>query len=42
MADHWRSKADEVRRELETDAWIGPAVALGFALAIIGLALWIK
>ena len=39
MADHWRSKADEVRRDLTSDAWVGPAIALGFAMAVIALAL---
>lgn len=40
MADHWRSKADEVRRDLTSDAWVGPAVALVFALILVGLAMW--
>lgn len=39
MADHWRSKGDEVRRGLMSDAWHGPAIALLFALAVIWIAL---
>jgi hypothetical protein len=42
MADHWRSKFDEVRRYLESDAWLGPAIALVFAIAVIILALVIR
>lgn len=44
MADHWRgpNKDGDPTRDLLTDVWIGPAVALLFALAVIGLAMWLR
>ncbi|HEV8293039.1 MAG TPA: hypothetical protein VGP94_13985 [Tepidisphaeraceae bacterium] len=42
MADHWRDRDKQPLDDGWAEAWIGPAVAFFFSVAIVFLGWWMK